>query len=657
MSQGMDGGKRLVPTSKDGRIEEPFCAAWVTEEAAATLQALAPADDEPWGMLAKRSPIEHRVAEAAEATPLDEALDQDLKHLEAVFRRPRQSLRTTQERVPLAQARRVPDRAVQALVSHPEDWERRTAMGIQPLRVLAQFSEDDLDLYENRAAVRLLRGLLEYVHNRIYHVTERLHLVREGDERDSSQGNNHGGHWRNERVYALFGEFFGNDANDSRKALEGRLLALQSVRQRLLCCQDRPLYRAVDARAADALGEALKPTNILINDPDYRKVAHLWRAWIHYARRDEGAEARALRRQQESEGFDRFVRILVIRALQSLAWKESTNDALTPGSTIVITRDCARATLRFEVDGSMELSCGERRLRIAPVLCGLSSEGIDEVQRDLVAHCGRQVPELDIIVALLDQAGARADDPGQPSLRASSPLLAGWGIPTTILVSPTTLDSQERVERALNVWLTQRVLPEFGSWIPVTGLPDASVPNWLQRVDREGRPHVASIRPPSQSEVESLRQQVRELQRLAAKGSGGRPQDQAALRKIDEAIERVIQSAANLRPWTDCPLCHHSGKWEPRVESSPWTWWCRCPKCDSEWGTRACGKCRKAYPVLHPGHLKPPPIDQRDHDWPNLAFGRDLWSQPCSDAEKWGVFRCCHCGSCGNDTCRCATER
>jgi hypothetical protein len=652
-SQDPAGVQRLVPAAKDGRCEEPFVAAWIRPEDAATLAALAPPVGESWGAHAQRPPIEQRVAKAAEATPLDEAIDSNLQHLEAVFRRPRQTLRTTQERVPLAQARRVPERATEALVSHPEDWERRRATSIEPLRVLALFSEDDLDLYENRVAVRLLDGLLAYVGHRIEGVGKRLSMAQEAAECVSSDSAARGGHWRNKRVGDLVRKYYRQESSGSRHLLEDRLAKLQAVRSRLLRCQDRPLYGAVDQRAVRALGQAMQPTNILVNDPEYRKVAELWRAWVAHVSDDEGDEARVRRRQRDSASFDRFVRILAVRALDALGWSTAAAEPLVAGARVALHSKGSDITLHCQSDGTLEIACGRYRLRIAPVLCGLTADNLTAVETDLANHCQDRPSDLDLCVVLLG-GPAGSTDAATTNPRTHSPMLAGWGSPTTILVSPFEWDSQERLGRALNIWLTRHCLPEFGHLLPAPSLPGLVLPGWLKRVDRSGRTHVATVQPPTNGEAAVFREQARDLQRRAARGAAGKAPDQAAARKIDEAIERILAAAEGLRELSRCPLCNDPGEWEPRIDSQPWTWWCRCANCASEWGTRACGCCHKPYPVLRPGNVDAPPAAHRAHDWRDLTFGRDLWSQPCADPDRWGVFRCSHCGSCGDACGGCA---
>ena len=103
------------------------------------------------------------------------------------------------------------------------------------------------------------------------------------------------------------------------------------------------------------------------------------------------------------------------------------------------------------------------------------------------------------------------------------------------------------VARALNIWLTSHCLPEFGRLLPAPSLPGLVLPSWLQRVDRSGRTHVAAVQPPTHGEAAVFREQAGDLQRRAARGAGGKAPDQAAARKINEAIERILAAAEDLR--------------------------------------------------------------------------------------------------------------
>lgn len=658
-SRNANGSGRLLPSSKEGRADDRCCAGWVSNDDAQTIASVAPDSPQPWCEWVRMPPIELHPAAAADETPLDRALETHLKYLESVFRRPRQALRTIQERLPLAQARRVPERAVQTLTLHPEDWERRTATGIQPLRILAQFSEDDLDLYENRVAVRLLDGLLLYVGKRIQTLQKRLLLVGDGESRGALGDAEHGGHWRNRRVFGVYPRETSNNSDASGAAknrLRDRLNALQSIRRRLLQCQDRPLYRAVNTRAAAALGQSMRPTNILNNDSNYRKVAELWRAWTAHCGADAGAEERALRRQRESEAFDRFARLLATRALDSLGWRTDHPASLAAGAEITLRRGAATLALRLHADGAMSLRCGDDRLRLAPILCGLNASWVAAVEGELTSHC-RDAAGTNLLVLMLETLPPKATDhPPLSRMRHQSRLMAGWSAPTTILVSPFEIDSQERLERALNLWLAPRILPAYGARVHLPGPPTRRLPDWLHVREIDGRRSASVRKPPSDRDLLEFRNQLDAELRFDVRDGRSRQQHLEADRRCVEALRKLIEPAERLADVLICPVCGGLGNFEPRTEGSEWTWWCRCGGCDSEWGTRSCRSCHRAYPVLRPGNVDAPAPELRTPDWIDVTYGRDLWSAPCADPSRNDAFRCCHCGSCGDGEGGCAFE-
>ena len=243
--------------------------------------------------MARRLPLVPGVDERVRLHPLEKEALAKLPHLQHVCHHPRLHLRVEVERVPVARARRVPARAAAALVAHPGDWEHRTLRGIQPSRVLAVQVEDEWNLYENRVAVRLVDHLLLWTSR---HLDE---LRRLQDIADAGQGFDdeaRGSLFRSQRLYELWGRFFVDDALTSE--LTDTLKALERLQRALQALLDTPLYREIPRDTFVPV--TLVSTNILANDPHYRKVAGLWRAWAQHGHRPGPTrEQLRLRRQAD----------------------------------------------------------------------------------------------------------------------------------------------------------------------------------------------------------------------------------------------------------------------------------------------------------------------------------------------------------------------
>ena len=637
-----NSNERLVPDSKRAQADAQFCCPWPDAADLRTLEQIVEVPNATWHEWTRRSPLVPNVTDAVQLTHVEQCLQRNLKHLQEVFRQPAQHLRTVRERLPISQARRVPEAAIPDLIAHPEDWERRTARGIRPLRLLAQRVEDDLDLYENRVAVRLVDGLLQDLLPRIRTLRQLSLLQQAGQGHHVDQ---HGSHWRRERLYELWGAVF-LDASSVDKV--GATLAdLERLRRALLALQDMPLYSSVTRRAE--LPAGLRPTNILNNHPEYRKVAEIWRQWVAAQEPELSATERIARRRRESAAFDRFGLLLVVHALHDLGWSTDGSTAVRAGSQLLLQRHGMALRMSLDPDGAVTLSMDDQHLRVVPVLCAVTLE-----HRSVIANSIRAEAQGDVLVLLLGQpeqllAGpSERDSTSIATLDPDTKLLAGWGYPTALLVSPFVLDSQERVARVLSSWIAQHALPTYPFRLPLKADPGVALPSWL-RLSQGKTQNIEVVQPASDAEIAAFRHRCEDRsQAIEAESKRTRVRGLIDPRPAAlEALLLVAQHAATMRMMQQCQVCGGTARFEARLAGGKPTWWCRCQACDAEWGTRPCSGCQQPFPVLIAAPDLWPP--ERGVDWLDRSFGRDLWSEPCWDPQRPGTYRCPHCGNCGRD--------
>ena len=113
-----------------------------------------------WEELDQLAPTVQGLGNKIRLTSLEQAILKYLPYLEEACMRPKAYLKVETTRVYISQARRVPARATSYLAAHTEDWESSTLRSVRPKRVLSEVLEDELDIYENRVAVRLVDRLL-----------------------------------------------------------------------------------------------------------------------------------------------------------------------------------------------------------------------------------------------------------------------------------------------------------------------------------------------------------------------------------------------------------------------------------------------------------------------------------------------------------------
>ena len=120
-----------------------------------------------WNTTLELSPLVPKFSERIEIQNFERIIESKLGHLLEVCHRPITLLSTEIEKVHVSRAIRIPKQATEYLLSHTEDWEKRTIQTIQPHNVLSELIIDDYNIYENKVSVRLVDHLRSYLFNRI----------------------------------------------------------------------------------------------------------------------------------------------------------------------------------------------------------------------------------------------------------------------------------------------------------------------------------------------------------------------------------------------------------------------------------------------------------------------------------------------------------
>lgn len=603
-----------------------------------------------WELFSSRAPVTEGLTSRAALQPLDTTILAHLQHLQHVCYRPRLHLRVEEERLPVSRARRWPVRAVADLVSHPGDWEHRSIKSIQPARVLARRIEDDWNLYENRVAVRLVDNLLAYVAQRL----EELRKI----EKTLESGSDHGDqtrshHLRARRIMSLWAKSLNDDEEELDELIQASIRRLTRAERDLQKLIDAPLYRHVPRRATVQL--ALKPTNILINDTHYRKVATLWRAWVKLGRkRQETRAQRRMRQHREARAWDRFVLHIVVRALHNLGWHA---EGSRPRWTL---RREGWRNVEFEYNelgGVLSLRAGDSQLHLLPLCADLGTvepSGVMTVlerwdYRDgqvVGVHVGRSTP-----LACVDRS-------------------TGWSFgrkSSMLACSPWSIDSEERMTRVISGWLNRAAIHEYPSRRRIPALP--TLPrewSWLRR----RKDLVIATRPPHEHEVERAYAWIREY---AQKFEQERTRARKARGNFDSAPLAAVQSFSSfigvakqeLSKLDVCPACAATScKIENRPgaqsDGSEDLWWAWCRSCGSEWGlrvcsSRSCGARFRVFRIAESDELERIRRECEPPEWPDRVLGSDTWAQPCGRSIVENAYRCAACGDCPGGGCsRCA---
>lgn len=573
----------------------------------------------------------------------------------------------------VSRARRSPAQAANFLAAHTEDWERPTLRSVIPKRILADVREEQFDIYENRIAARLVDHLMSYLRERIREVTRLLRVFEEAAA--SHDGAAGGSHWRQARVYKLWGEALA--AGEAKRKAERTLSRLDQLLWKVSGLMDSVLYREVPRRAS--VSTTLTMTNILTDDGHYRRVAELWFEWARVGRQQSVSATAYFEDMQDlCRSFDAFALLLTLRALDQLGFEPTSLEQSLASGQVEVRRGQRLARVSWATDdGAISLQGeGVETLRIVP-LCGslaaLDDEQIRSLVADADAHAGRGAEVLLLYPSPPDPGAFEDIAPDVATrLRSLSHEVGGAGQPRVgfLPVSPWDIGSVERVARQLR-WVTtvptflaypptiaRPELPELsrtGLWFDVAGsrlrikrapigneglpakrfLSDADAS--LKRLERE-RERVAGL----------LREAVRD--RAATGALNARKKDLNAeitdAERLTEALglfDRDLTKALEiLEDLLRCPTCNTRADARQDFECMGQHFSCTCSECSTTWGTVACGRCSKPIPVLR---LPEKAWVGRAGEaaWLDRTLGADVLATPTFDGGKVG-FVCPSCG-------------
>lgn len=279
-----------------------------------------------------RSPLmPPELAQQAILLGLENALVDILKkgHLHTIANRPRLDVHYEDNVVVLPRAKRLAKSALTHLSSHSDCWQRKTVNGILPRKVLAEFSEDFYEIYENRLYKCLLDRLDNYLTKRLRWIT----YLKDNLEAFLNFQNAETIDFRlRDRICVLWGENYQNDdlntqLDSSKEALdiiEKQLKVIKGLKQVGLYTQ-MPSYTHIPNQ--------LRRTNILNHDEHYQHLPKLWDKLNQY-------EQDALSPEQEQQwardfqnDYETYILLLIERVVEDYQFNNTHKTFVFGGTT------------------------------------------------------------------------------------------------------------------------------------------------------------------------------------------------------------------------------------------------------------------------------------------------------------------------------------
>lgn len=652
----MHQGEVLLP-AVDGRFRAPSMSSVRTdaeyfpdEDALRSLRLvgdrLAILETDTWSEWIRETPLLPTLNDTLDETPLERQVAANIGYLEAACDRPRTHLRTDEERILVSLCKRSSSRASEVLAAHSEDWDRRTLWGVRPRRILGLVREELFDIYENRVAVALVDHLDAALLRRIRAVRRIVQLLRQREDYQHILEKS-ANYRRARRILELWSEALAHTGQLAHaEAVERRLLI---IRRRILALKNTRLYRHIGG--VHSAGLQLRMTNVLIYDDTYRKVADLWVAWEQHIRSsaaDPGVQWQ--QDQAAAAGFDRFVFLLVVRALDSLGFRPVESNRETPlgnrarwdleGATGLLTIE--RNALGVEVRSSFAAT-PLRIVGLPAMLRGSPSVGL---WMDSLPSGER------LVIASLSPDRVAAPPEVQRRLLHCA-YDAEEKHPVFVEVAPWDLESVERVARTLRQYAWSALFGEypFRAELPADSSLPPAFPGWVRVADRTLR----VVRPPAAYDPSWRGLEHRAMQAAAVLMEARRrleecdPRDsrkrlrlkheldiaQSQVESVDQLVEFTRRATENTRLLLICPICETRADVDAFEQTDDF-FRCRCEECNSEWGRRSCHSCGQAFPYLaFDGNQPSDNLTEADR-----RYGSDVLALPVAV----DVYLCPRCG-------------
>ncbi|EKO3941941.1 hypothetical protein F7U70_000780 [Vibrio fluvialis] len=233
-------------------------------------------------------------------------------HLHHISQRPRLDIRYDEEVTDAARAKRLSKGALVHLASHSECWQRQTLSGVVPKKVLARFSDDEYNTYENCVFARLLDKFEYHLQRRLSTLTTLLLTIDQAMKFYQSQNID----FRlSKNVCELWGRTFDEETTaQASELLSGTIDKLQHLNHSVQSLKQTGLYSRIDRNKQ--LSGALHRTNILSHDPHYRHLAILWEQLeVTISRTKNSPDEQFWLNQELSYSYSQYVGLVLTHAL------------------------------------------------------------------------------------------------------------------------------------------------------------------------------------------------------------------------------------------------------------------------------------------------------------------------------------------------------
>lgn len=208
-------------------------------------------------------------------------LEDDFKHIEAIFHTPYSKLNRTIEKVPVSRAKRISNRSNQYLAAHTEDWLHKGLVSFRPSRILTEEIIADENVFENQLLIALVTRATRHLERKLRYTRDISEFLKNYKEL-IDKFNNTTDCWykRVRRELSIAGKVYDEQSGNYKatnadiQIVTSTMRRLKKLKDSLLKLRQYDLFYNVDQRLVKSV--QYHDTNVLINDKHYRYLKKLW---------------------------------------------------------------------------------------------------------------------------------------------------------------------------------------------------------------------------------------------------------------------------------------------------------------------------------------------------------------------------------------------
>lgn len=208
-------------------------------------------------------------------------MEEDFKHIEAIFHAPYSKLNRTIEKVPISRAKRISNRSNQYLAAHTEDWLHKGLVSFRPSRILTEEIISDENVYENQLLIALVTRAAHHLERKLRYTRDITEFLIEYSKLIEKHENSEDCWYKKvRRELSLAGKVYDEQSGNYKatnadiQIVTSTMKRLKKLRDSLLKLRQYDLFYNVDQRLVKSV--QYHDTNVLINDKHYRYLKKLW---------------------------------------------------------------------------------------------------------------------------------------------------------------------------------------------------------------------------------------------------------------------------------------------------------------------------------------------------------------------------------------------